>query len=89
MPVMVLALVSRKTASPINSNERKKKLEPINYLKSYKMQNFTPKLALKQTVRNCNSSVRKEVSLPDEFNVPWLELVKMPSLSIPKLEKAI
>jgi hypothetical protein len=33
--------------------------------------------------------MRKELSLPEAYQVPWLELITYPSPSLPWLEKAI
>jgi hypothetical protein len=65
----------------MSPGDRKKKLEPISNTKA-KTQNITPKLTFRQS-----SKSKKE--LPENLQVPWLELLQMPSMSMPKLEKAL
>ena len=80
---MVLALLQRKTGTPLSPKERRKKLEPISNSKA-KTQNITPKLTFRQTTKNFS---KKE--LPDNLQVPWLELLQIPSMSLLRLEKAL
>lgn len=46
LPVMVLALLQRKTGTPMSPSDRKKKLEPLSNTKA-KTQNITPKLTFR------------------------------------------